>query len=216
MNCLFHYSLFLFTLMALTGCTTTSPLPISWQSFTGRDNGLSLNRPLLYRACVPAQWIRHDPPLTESIADTMRAICEFYIHDRDQSIRITLHTFPILQETMRIPPHAQIQRWKGQFEELDVLTVNTLPEAQGGFSGLFFEGEGKMQGKEMYVMGWSMQLAPLYERQLAQGKHPLDQSKRADYTIKASGPPSLMRQYRADILSFAHSFELIDELPTSL
>ncbi len=57
-----------------------------------------------------------------------------------------------------------------------------------------------------------MQLAPAYERQLSLARQPHDNLKRADYTIKSVGPPDLMHKHRADILAFAQSFEMIDEL----
>ena len=209
--------IFTLTLYLLIGCSKSpSSSSASWQLFPRRDDGHSLERPFFYRAYVPSQWIRQDPPAEESIADTTKSICEFYIHENDQSIRITLHTFPILEEKRRIPPQAQIARWKNQFEELDLVDIQTLSDAHGGFSGLFFEGQGIGKGTLIKVIGWSMQLASLYERQLAQSKQPLDHYKRADYTIKASGPPDLMNKHRAAILAFARSFELIDELPAPL
>jgi hypothetical protein len=208
-------TLFLFV---LTACNQdTSPLPASnWQLIAGRDEGQAAERPLLYRACVPSNWIRQDPSTSASIADTTKSICEFYIQEEGQNIRLTIHTFPIIQGHMRIPPQAQIARWKKQFEELDPLASHILPESHGGFSGLYFEGQGILQGSPTKVMGWSMQLASGYERQLSQGQQPLDRLKRADYTIKASGPPVLMDTHRAAIMAFARSFELIDELPSPL
>lgn len=221
--------LLILALCLLIGCNKTPIQPSqSWQLLPARDNGLSPdtplsilspqslslpNRPLLYRALVPSHWTRQDPSPEESIIDTTKAICAFTIHENDQLIRLTIHTFPILQDRMRIPPQAQIARWKGQFEELDLVATHTLPDAHGGFSGLFFEGEGILHGNDTKVIGWSMQLAPIFERQLNQGRDPLDQYKRADYTIKASGPPDLMNKHRQEILTFARSFELIDELP---
>lgn len=210
-----HLSLLtLLSIYLITSCNYTPPSSSqSWQFFAGRDNGQTLDRPQIYRALVPSHWIRHDTSSEESLVDTTKSICEFTIQDNDQSIRLTIHTFPILQDRMRIPPIAQITRWKGQFEELDLIATHTLPDAHGGFNGLFFEGEGILNGKEAKVMGWSMQLAPIFERHLNQGRSPLDQSKRADYTIKASGPLHSMNKHRQEIIAFANSFELIDELP---
>ena len=167
---------------------------------------------MIYRALAPSNWIRQDPQPAESLADTTKSVCEFYIREEGQSLRLTIHTFPFIQPNTRIPPQAQIVRWKRQFEEINPLAATIMPEAHGGFSGLFFEGEGIQQGLPIKVIGWSMQLAPVYERQLSQAKHPHDSLKRADYTIKASGPPDLMNKHRLDILAFAHSFEMIDEL----
>jgi hypothetical protein len=199
----------------LTSCNTyPSSNSSSWQYFAGRDNDPSLERPLFYRAQVPSHWIRQDPLAADSIADTTKSICEFFIREQEKFIRLTIHTFPILQENMRITPQAQVARWKGQFEELDLVATHTLPGAHGGFSGLFFEGEGILQGNPTKVMGWSMQLASIYQQQLNQGKQVLDNRKRADYTIKASGPIHLVDKYRQELIAFANSFELIDELPS--
>lgn len=211
------YPIIILMTLILVGCNkSTSSPPLSWQLITGRDDGQSQERPLLYRALVPSSWIRQDPPAAESIADTTKSICEFFIHENEQTVRLTFHTFPIADHHMRIPPQAQIARWKRQFEELDLIATYTQPDSHGGFSGLYFEGEGILQGKPLKVIGWSMQLASAYERQLSQGREPLDRMKRADYTIKTSGPPDLMNKYRPAIVAFAGSFELIDELPSPL
>lgn len=214
---LMHPFLCIAILLTLISCNRTSPPSfLNQHFFKGRDNGQALERPLIYRACVPSHWIRQDPLETESIADTTKHICEFYIRENKEFIRITIHTFPIIKEMMRIPPQAQVNRWKEQFEELDLVATQTTPYAHGGFSGLFFKGRGILQGNTIEVLGWSMQLASVYDRQLSQGRKPLDGNKRADYTIKASGSPHLMVKYRSEILAFAHSFELIDELPSPL
>jgi len=191
----------------------TSPSPTHWQLIAGRDNGDSPERPLLYRALVPLQWIRADPPATESIADTMKPLCTFYIRENHQFIRIIIHTFPLVQGHPRITPQMQVTRWKQQFQELDLAATQVQQDSHGGFSGLFLETEGIFEGVPLKIMGWTMQLASPYERQLALGRMPLDSNKRADYTIKASGPPHLMNSHRAAIAAFACSFEFIDELP---
>lgn len=150
--------------------------------------------------------------MSSSIADTTKANSEFFIQDKGREIRLTVHTFPFVDDNGRIPPQAQIARWKKQLEELNLLSVQVLPESHGGFSGLYFEGEGS-QGT---VMGWSMRLVPAYSRQLSLEKEPLDKLKRADYTIKATGPTDLIERHRPVIIQFAQSFELIDELPPPL
>ena len=91
--------LFFSTICMITSCNkATPPTSSSWQLVAGRDNGESLERPLLYRALAPSHWIRQDTPPSESIVDTTKSICEFYIHDKGESIRVTIHTFPILPE----------------------------------------------------------------------------------------------------------------------
>lgn len=207
-----------------TGCTQGPEKKMTTQWIHGRNDELTLDRPLLYRAVTQADWIRKDPLEGDSLNDTTKSICEFYIRENDQSIRITLHTFPIRKEFMSnlsississISPQAQVARWKDQFEEIDLISVQVKPVSQGGFSGLFFEGQGKIKGISTQVMGWSMQLAPIYARQLSQSKNPQDFNKCADYTIKASGPPELLNKHRRELMAFSKTFELIDELPFS-
>lgn len=194
-----------------------SPPPLTnWQLIAGREDNVSTERPLLYRASVPLHWLRQDPPDSTSLIDTTKSVCEFYIQEGNQKIRLTIHTFPFTQTLTRIPPQAQIARWKKQFEELDPLTTHVHLDSHGGFSGLYFEGEGLIQNQPTQVIGWSMQLASSYERQLSLEKYPFDRYKRADYTIKASGPPSFMKQHRSALIAFARSFELIDELSSPL
>ena len=212
----FHkfYLPFFLALLILTGCNLSSPPPSTakWIAISGRDDGKSTDRPFLYQALVPHHWERKDPQPNDSIADTTKANCEFCIKEGDEEVRITFHTFPIQDEGKRIPPQAQIARWKKQLENLDLLSVQVIPDSHGGFS-LFFEAEGDLKGNRTKVMGWSMQLAPAYLRHLSLEKQPLDKSKRADYTLKATGPPTLIHKHHLDIMQFATSFELIDELP---
>lgn len=210
---LFYFTIFL--LLILTSCDQHTPSS-NWQLIAGRNFDTSLDRPMLYRALVPAQWIRQDPPANESLMDTTRSICEYYIRENQQTIRLTIHTFPVLPNSIRIPPQAQTARWKKQFDTLDPLATHSQADSHGGFCGLFFEGQGILHGELTKVMGWSMQLASCYDQQLCQSSQPVDCCKRADYTIKVSGPPAFMDQHRADILAFAQSFELIEELPSPL
>ncbi len=203
------------TVCLLNGCHQSLPSASqNWQFFSGRDDEQSIERPFLYRALVPSNWIRLDPLRTESIVDTKKAICEFYIRENHQAIHLTFHTFPIKKNHSRIPSQNQVTRWKQQFEELDLLSTVTESQSHGGVSGLFFEGQGKLNGNNMKIMGWSMQLATLYEQQLQQAKQRLDRTKCADYTIKAIGPLDLMNKHRMAIIAFAHSLEYIDELPS--
>lgn len=204
-----------------------SPSGSLWQTFSGRDDGFKnpvdltsptedfkQSRPLLYRAMTPSDWMRKDPSPTESIADTMKPIAEFSIQEGEEVVAITLHTFPVSSEIPSIPAPAQISRWKRQFDPLDIAAAHTEEEAHGGFKGIFFEGSGILNGTPTMVLAWSMQLAPAYIKILSQEKHSLNIKKRADYTIKAIGPPSLLQKHRSDIVAFARSFELIDELPS--
>lgn len=211
-----HWFFVFCLLLSLFGCTSQNneQQTKNWNQIAARDNGQSALRPLIYRGITPDYW--EIKPSENSVADTMKAICEFCITESTGAVRITIHTFPISESHPRIPAAAQIHRWKEQFDELNILQTFVSSESHGGFSGLYFEGQGSIQQKDIKVLGWSMQLAPEYERSLSLLLNPLDQYKLSDYTIKVTGPPELVDKYSQDIKCFANSFELIDELPKPL
>lgn len=221
-----QYVLFLICL-ALYACEQHSPIAqTTLQEICGRNSVDNLARPQTYRAKVPIGWMRNDPSATSSLTDTTQSLCEFIIKGENSSqIRITIHNFPSTQIKDRIPPNAQIARWKRQFTQLDPTSVSITQQAYAGFSGLLFEGTGRMdsQNQTMTMLGWSMQLAPEHYYSLSgllsRNQSPEDayvlQQMRADYTIKAVGPQNLIEQHKNEIMAFAHSFELIQELPES-
>jgi hypothetical protein len=204
-------ALFFCALLLLTGCSPSENVVTTWQNFEARDQGDPIERTALYRAKVPATWVRKDPKKDESISDNMKPISEFII---DKEVRLTIHTFPITDK--RIPPQAQIARWKSQFNQLDPLMTTITPQSQSGFIGLLLEAEGQINGNEVSMMGWSMNLANEYEIKLRSSSSPHEQLKRADYTIKVVGPVQLVNKNKKSIVSFSKSFELIDELPAPL
>jgi len=196
-------------LILLSSCQSEKVAsPSQWHAIVSRDN-----QTFVYRAYVPTDWTRQDPDPQTSLEDTKIPVCEFFITQGDERIRLTIHLFPYTSYDSRVPPKAQIARWKKQFETFDALSSATTPCSHGGFYGLCFEGTGEQNSQPTKVLGWSMQLAQLYDQSLEfQG----DALKRADYTIKAVGPPSFMTQKQAQITAFAESFELIDELSIAL
>lgn len=208
------YLLNLFCLCFFTSCSSnTKSKSTTWYKIPARNLEDSLQRPFLYHVSAPTSWIYHEIPRNESIFDTKKANGEFHVFHENDKIRITIHTFPYRNSSERIPPQAQISRWKKQFDFLDPLSLLIQPESRGGFSGLYFEGQGKMNQEDIKMMAWAMQLANLYDRQLQLGLNPLDQWKRADYTIKVVGKPELIDQFREEVIQFAHHFEFIHELP---
>lgn len=207
--------------LVLVSCTSNSDLaqpltPSSWQTINGRDEGTPLERFPLYRAKIPATWIRKDPSHSESILDTTKPLCELFIAEGKDSIRMTIHHFPIREFQNKIAPISQVNRWKSQFDYLELTKTITTPETRGGFTGLFLEGQGLFHGVPMKILAWSMQLAPEYDRQLILDSSFYARQLRADYTIKVLGPPALVDKYKADIMTFAYSFELIQALPSPL
>jgi len=188
-----------------------------WQFISARDNGLSFDRPFVYRAIAPTNWIRKNPKNDESIQDTRKANCEFYLlnEEKEKGMRLTIHTFPIQNLQLSISNEAQIARWKQQFSYLNPLSIKVTSLSRGGFNGLAFEAEGIIDDKQTMVIAWSMKLAPLYSHLLQQTRE-VKQELLADYTIKVVGDPEFMKTNRLDIIEFAKSFELIEELPNPL
>lgn len=197
----------------LSGCSRSpSPTPTtSWQEICGRDNG----RVPIYRAKVPSNWQRRDPTPDTSLFDSTLSLCEFLIVEGTQQIKITIHNFPTNAIEERIPPSAQIARWKQQFESLDPASLSIASEAYAGFSGLFFEASGILHKEHATIIAFAMQIAPshYYRLQTSEQEDALKQM-RADYTIKAVGPVEWMAQNKQSILAFARSFELIQEIPS--
>jgi hypothetical protein len=164
----------------------------------------------LYRAKMPPGW-RYQRP--EAVTDTTQAIAEFY--DPSGSIRFTFHNFPTDKQ---VPPMAQIQRWKQQFDQLPSSVVK--PQSFAGFVGYLFEATGTFDGEAKTVLGWAMQLAPEHAQHL-QAPTSHEEALRfkemgASFTLKAVAPPALMESHKRSLLAFARSFELVSELPSEL
>lgn len=190
-----------------------------YQTIDGRDNGNPTDRFSLYRVKAPESWVRKNPE-GESIADTTKPLCEFFIQENGEEIRITIHTFPSHKQEDRIPPGSQVLRWKRQFETLDSTLAQTLPISYNGYEGIFFEGSGILNGRLLTMMAWSMQLGTEHYQNMP--NHPEIENPfslaqwRASYSIKATGSPKLMESKRKEIMEFAKSFELIEEIPGRL
>jgi len=207
--------------LLLIGCTfLDNEQQQAWQEMTGRDEGgESLSRESIYRARIPNDWVRLHLPAEESIVDTIKANCEFEIQEDGEKIRIVVHNFPVANLEDRIPPMAQISRWKRQFDFMDQSSLQIYPYAHGGFAGFSFEGVGTQDGKEVCVLGWGLQLdSEHYQVLNTISKNPQEESlyrqMRADYTIKATGTPKMLKKHKNAIQSFARSFELIKEVPS--
>jgi hypothetical protein len=215
------FPLTLFLVCLCSGCTDldldkAKPDAVI-QKITGRNDDETLLRTLIYQVKTPKYWERHDPVAAQSIIDTTLALCEFKLKEGSNEIRITIHNFPSDNLEERIPPIAQINRWKKQLDTLDHSTLNIIPVAHGGFSGLFIEVAGIVKSQEIKILAWSMQLYPEHYRNLSSSdpaKHHHFKQMRADYTIKAMGPPALIDRNKRDIVNFADSFELIEEIPS--
>jgi hypothetical protein len=206
--CLSMHLIFSLLLLCLS---CVSPPPSSSKKMTeicGRD----AKHTLIYRVDVPSDWEQVNPLAGESLTDTTKSLCEFFIRDQPHTIRIAIHNFPTENMEQRIAPMAQIARWKKQFTKLDSTSVTVTPQAFGGFSGFLFEGTGLLKDQPTAMMGWSMQMAPEHYRKL-QDREEKQTQMRADYTIKITGPTEAVKKFRSLIVAFARSFELIDDIP---
>lgn len=221
-----RYLLILF--ITLLGCSSheSDPTIATSEIIKGRDQ-LGPRSPI-YRVRVPKDWIRHDSFPEESLTDTTKPLCEFIIVDPNGStqdpIRIVIHNFPYASIEQRIPPRAQVERWQRQFESLATHLTTIQPQAFSGYTGLLFTGVGilkdrETKDREAMVMAWALQLPAEHFRALtplnpAASEEAKLMQMRGDVTIKATGPLLAMEQHHDAIVSFAQSFELIEEIPT--
>lgn len=189
----------LVVMLTLTSCESASLRnEATWKTIQDR-----IDRPL-YHAAVPTNWVEMPRDPAEKLSDTTFAIATWQIDD----VKITLHTFPVETLENRIPPQSQVSRWIKQLHPLDEESVRIEPAGHSGYLGLFVEAEGETTG----LLAWSMQLAPEHFLSFT-SLVPLDVHLRADYTIKAVGPKEALARQRESILSFAQSFEMMDEIP---
>lgn len=209
--------LYFFILICLFGCEKgdlkQSSTSFNWQKIQSRDEGDPTSRYPLYDAKVPSDWIRVNPNVNDSIADTTKPLVEFTIVEGNHSARITVHNFPSNTLEERIPTMAQIERWKKQCHSIESQPV-TIPESHDGFIGFFLECKYKIGEQKIQLMGWTMQLAPEFYQRLSHDNSYFSRQERADYTIKVVGPEDLILKHREAIMSFANSFELIHALPS--
>ncbi len=173
------------------------------------------NHTPLYRIRAPKNWVRRDPLPDEPLEDTRKAICEYFIDDPEGLIRITIHNFPSKNILHRPLPLNHVNRWQHQFDENECTESQILPQAFSGYQGLLFIGAGKVKQSPAMILAWAMQLGPEHYQALKafqDDDNPYIQET-ADVTIKAAGPIGPMEKHKADIISMARSFELIEEIP---
>lgn len=192
------------SLLLLAGCTTGDKTEKHWtlHEICGRDK----DHTLVYRIKSPKEWKIVHPEKNEDLSDSKKSLCEFLIQDELGDIKITIHNFTSKSLEERIPPLSQIMRWKKQFEDLDKESVTITPQSYSGFIGLLFEATGKLNGQKQTMICWSMQIAKEHYRILQ------NEQMKADYTIKIVGLQELVKDKTHEIIKFARSFELIDEI----
>lgn len=213
-----HLALYSLVLL-LSACDNTTDTNTYTQQLivSGRNESDSLERPDVYTAEIPLSWRVNPPNPNESLTDTMKPIYEITINDEQEHIEITIHNFPVAELGKRIPPEAQAARWRQQLGGDAAQHISVENQAFGGFSGLRFEGEGALSGKERKVIGWTMQMSPEHFYALSQEHEGLSEKERlqmsASYTIKVVGPPEVVQKNIQAINKFARTFRLINPIP---
>lgn len=181
---------------------------VEWKDIRGRVEKK------LYRAKVPKSW-KEETVSEGLLADTTKPLLKWTINSHSTPIQVTVHNFPRNIGAPPIPPNAQIERWKRQFDLLDPTTVSVEPESHGGFVGLIFQGEGEIENKKCMIIGSSMILGKELEDELTFfiKKNLIQKEMLADYTIKATGEREMLPSKKEEIMGFITSFELIEDLP---
>ena len=190
---------------------------------SGRESSiLSKEQTTIYEIDVPFNWICIEPSIGNTLLDTKKPIYELVIEneegDDEEDIHITIHNFPNHSIEERIPPNAQINRWKQQFTILEEANTQISKQSFGGFKGLKFQGVGKIKEEDKMMIGWIMQLP--HEHYYALGFPEKNRSQLynlcADYTIKVIGPPEMIMKHQKSIEKAVQTFRLYKEIPKAL
>jgi len=198
---------FLIQNLRLVECSSSENLLSSQlEELEGRLKGSAI-----YRAQIPPSWIRVPLESDAYLHDTTLPIAIFTF----DGIHLTIHNFPTQKIEESVAPDMQAMRWQKQFDSLEAAKNAMTAVAHGGFAGLVFEASGVLKGQRRGVIGMAMQIAPQHYRALSLDPYRERRFRqmRADYTIKAVGPVESLEKHKEEIISFAESFELIDEIP---
>lgn len=223
-----------FTILFNLSCSTDATNFTATESFLWKDiNGRS-NTPI-YRVKIPSTWQCQFTNETK-LSDTTQPLCTLFIPNERLPtfpVVITIHNFPVDQLDKRIPPQAQISRWKNQFSFIDSLSIHIHSQAFNGFTGLMFEAYGTFENlkslnlstetldllsnnTQTMILGWALQVGSSHFRTLSLPKNAhetvLFEQMRSDVTIKVIGSKDLIEKYKDSIIAFARSLELINPI----
>lgn len=196
-------------LFVINSCEKSNPEEPSYVFIYDRSKNTTHERQALYRIVLPNGWLAKNT--TQPVTDTKFPLIELVYEENGETILLTIHNFPYQNASERIPPQAQINRWKKQFNSLDVAVIK--PQAFAGFVGQLFWGEGEIKGTNAAMYAWAMQLAQEHEKTLAADKCLSQTEIRSDITLKATGPKTLMNEQQDTIFKLVRSFEYINALP---
>ena len=182
-----YYQIFWIFCFLLVGCHEIEHSNTKKETFSGRHKDVAI-----YQAEVPFHWERMDN--TGDLSDTKIPICSYKVGENI----LTIHNFPYATIEERIPPEAQINRWKSQIPNGD---YDITPLSNGGFGGFRLEASDEERG----MIAYAMQLTPVIFRSFPAAELDL----KADYTIKLVGNLESIEKNRKDVEDFALSFEHI-------
>lgn len=178
--------LFLSAVFLLSGCSPEeSQNTMPFHQMAGR-----LSSDPLYQTQVPEDWVLQ--PESADRKDTRNPLATW----KKGNVIITFHNF---SPDLAIPPGAQVQRWKNQLK--DAIEEETTPTAHGGFGGFRWEAYSSDQGVIAYAMQMNNTL-----------KQKLRSEGRADWTLKAVGPPTEIQSLADEIDAVANQLELIEPI----
>lgn len=195
-----------FVCCALFGCSSPEQSDVRYVDIFGRgDRETMASKKLTYRMGIPAGWNIISPETDASLIDTTEPLLTLTKED----VTITFHNFPVNSVAERVPPLSQIARWKNQFSQLDEASLEITPYSVAGFTGFQFTATGVQKEKNVKVVAWILQLTPELFQKLPHGSS----QDKADWTLKAVGPPEHLFYLEDEVKSIARSVELIAEIP---
>lgn len=150
----------------------------------------------LYRVEKPEEWSCNIEKDLQRRQDTRNALAEFTIPHQTGNVTLKIHNFPSYSIDDRVPPQAQVARWRKE-------PHTVAPQSFSGFCGLLYQ--------DPQTLAWTLQLGNEHYHTLCSPEFP--QEMRSDVTIKAVGPTAAIAERRSQIIAFARSFELIEEIP---
>lgn len=169
----------------------------------------------VYRLFIPQDW--ETLPLSEQgKVDSREPNLTLLAPIGDKKLPIYFHNFPVANLNERIPPEAQVQRWKEQIPK--IVFEKTEPVSRGGFFGLYAQIEGAKEERAIKTLAVAMQLDPTFARDLSQRHETLIDANAlaqtlADYTLKCMGSEEEIEKIKEAFEKIAASIELIEELP---
>ncbi|GAB4227419.1 MAG: hypothetical protein Tsb0021_04300 [Chlamydiales bacterium] len=179
---------------------------IAWKKLAIK--GRTPHLPAIYTVRFPSYWESLPPGFDEELSDTTLPIHRFII---DEDIIVTIHNFPLEPDSPRIPPMAQLDRWKKQFTVLNE-SFNS-PISQSGLVGHHLKAWGLINDQPTTVFGWAFQLAHEHYIRSTWYLNSWMNEVRGDVTIKVTGPTKKMEKIQEELSCFAASFEFVDDLP---